>query len=112
MKNLQAKIAIPNYRLSPLAEEDLYKILSTTIESWGSTQAELYAQSIDAALLKLAQYPTSVEKEMRYVRELKVFPWKSILFFIKSVITVLMLLVFFINAWISQNISNRILVIL
>ncbi|MFT5023576.1 MAG: toxin ParE1/3/4 [Colwellia sp.] len=32
---------MPNYRLSPLAEEDLYKILSTTIESWGSTQAEL-----------------------------------------------------------------------
>jgi toxin ParE1/3/4 len=46
---------MPNYRLSPLAEEDLYKILLTTIESWGSTQAELYAQSIDAALLKLAQ---------------------------------------------------------
>jgi toxin ParE1/3/4 len=41
MKNLQERIAMPNYRLSPLAEEDLYKILSTTIESWGSTQAEL-----------------------------------------------------------------------
>jgi toxin ParE1/3/4 len=44
-----------NYSLSPLAEEDLFKIISTTIESWGSTQAKVYAQIIDAALLKLAQ---------------------------------------------------------
>ncbi|MBA6224647.1 type II toxin-antitoxin system RelE/ParE family toxin [Colwellia sp. MB02u-18] len=46
-----------NYRLSPLAEEDLFKIISTTIESWGNEQAKVYAQTIDAALLKLAQYP-------------------------------------------------------
>ncbi|MFQ3191749.1 MAG: toxin ParE1/3/4 [Paraglaciecola sp.] len=48
---------MPNYKLSPLAEEDLFKIISTTIESWGSTQAKVYAQTIDAVLLKLAQYP-------------------------------------------------------
>lgn len=48
---------MPNYRLSPLAEDDLFKIISTTIESWGNTQARVYAQIIDAALLKLAQYP-------------------------------------------------------
>lgn len=48
---------MPSYRLSPLAEEDLFKIISSTIESWGSTQAKVYAQTIDAALLKLAQYP-------------------------------------------------------
>ena len=35
----------------------LFKIISSTIESWGSTQAKVYAQTIDAALLKLAQYP-------------------------------------------------------
>ncbi len=46
-----------NYRLSALAEADLFKIISTTIESWGSAQAKAYAQTIDAALLKLAQYP-------------------------------------------------------
>ena len=46
-----------NYRLSPLAEEDLIKIISKTIESWGSAQAKVYAQTIDSALLKLAQYP-------------------------------------------------------
>lgn len=45
------------YKLSPLAEKDLFKIIATTIESWGSTQAKEYAQTIDAALLKLAQYP-------------------------------------------------------
>jgi len=33
-----------NYRLSPLAEEDLFKIISTTIESWGSSQAKVYAE--------------------------------------------------------------------
>lgn len=48
---------MPSYKLSPLAEEDLFKIISTTIESWGSTQAKEYVQTIDAALLKLAQYP-------------------------------------------------------
>ena len=48
---------MPSYRLSPLAEEDLFKIISSTIESWGSLQAKAYAQIIDAALLKLAQYP-------------------------------------------------------
>ena len=48
---------MPNYRLSPLAEEDLFKIISTTIDSWGNEQAKVYAQTMDAALLKLAQYP-------------------------------------------------------
>ncbi|MEL0636350.1 type II toxin-antitoxin system RelE/ParE family toxin [Marinomonas sp. TI.3.20] len=48
---------MPSYRLSPLAEVDLFKIISSTIESWGSAQAKVYAQTIDAALLKLAQYP-------------------------------------------------------
>lgn len=48
---------MPTYRLSPLAEQDLYKIISTTISSWGNEQAKKYAQNIDAALTKLAQYP-------------------------------------------------------
>jgi len=46
-----------SYRLSLLAEEDLFKIISLTIESWGNEQAKVYAQSIESALLKLAQYP-------------------------------------------------------
>jgi toxin ParE1/3/4 len=57
MESLQAMASMSNYRLSPLAEEDLFKIISTTIASWGSTQAEVYAQTIDSALFKLAQYP-------------------------------------------------------
>jgi toxin ParE1/3/4 len=48
---------MPSYRLSPLAEEDLFKIILTTINSWGKEQAKLYAQTMDVALLKLAQYP-------------------------------------------------------
>ncbi|MCI2283052.1 type II toxin-antitoxin system RelE/ParE family toxin [Colwellia sp. MSW7] len=48
---------MPTYRLSPLAEEDLYKIISTTMSSWGNEQAKEYAQNIDAALIKLAQFP-------------------------------------------------------
>ncbi|WP_076419837.1 type II toxin-antitoxin system RelE/ParE family toxin [Colwellia sp. UCD-KL20] len=47
---------MPSYRLSPLAEAYLFNIISSTIESWGSTQAKVYAQTIDAVLLKLAQY--------------------------------------------------------
>jgi len=46
-----------SYRLSPLAEEDLFKIILITIESWGNAQAKVYAQTIDASLIKLAQYP-------------------------------------------------------
>lgn len=48
---------MPIYRLSPLAEKDLFNIISTTIESWGNAQAKEYAQTMDAALVKLAQYP-------------------------------------------------------
>jgi toxin ParE1/3/4 len=48
---------MPTYRLSPLAKDDLYNIISTTINSWGNEQAKEYAQNIDAALIKLAQYP-------------------------------------------------------
>ncbi len=48
-----------NYKLSPLAEKDLQKILSTTIDTWGVEQAKIYAESLDTALMKLAQYPES-----------------------------------------------------
>jgi toxin ParE1/3/4 len=46
-------IPMPSYRLSPLAEADLFKIISSTVESWGSTQAKVYAQTIDADLQRL-----------------------------------------------------------
>lgn len=48
---------MPSYRLSPLAEDDLFNIISTTIESWGNEQAKKYAQTLESALSKLAQYP-------------------------------------------------------
>ncbi len=65
---------MPNYRLSSLAEEDLFKIISTTIESWGSTQAREYAQTIDAALLKLAQYPDFGRERSEIYRGARSFP--------------------------------------
>jgi len=63
-----------NYRLSPLAEEDLFKIISTTIESWGSAQAKVYAQTIDAALFKLAQYPDFGRERNEIYKDAKSFP--------------------------------------
>ncbi len=63
-----------NYRLSPLAEEDLFKIISTTIEFWGSAQAKVYAQTIDAALLKLAQYPDFGRERNDVYNSAKSFP--------------------------------------
>ncbi len=63
-----------SYRLSPLAEEDLFKIISTTIESWGSTQAKVYAQTIDAALFKLAQYPDFGRERNEIYKDAKSFP--------------------------------------
>jgi toxin ParE1/3/4 len=65
---------MPRYKLSPLAEEDLVKIISTTIESWGSTQAKVYAQTIDAALLKLAQYPDFGRERSDVYNGAKSFP--------------------------------------
>ena len=65
---------MPTYRLSPLAEEDLYKILSTTIESWGSAQAKIYAQTIDTALSKLAQYPDFGRERNEIYKDAKSFP--------------------------------------
>ena len=47
-----------SYKLAPLADEDLAKIVSTTIGTWGYEQAKAYAQAIDDALTKLAQHPT------------------------------------------------------
>ena len=36
-----------SYKLAPLADEDLAKIVATTIETWGYAQAKAYAQAID-----------------------------------------------------------------
>jgi len=65
---------MPNYRLSPLAEEDLFKIISTTIESWGGDQAKVYAQTIDAALLRLAQYPSFGRERSEIYKGARSFP--------------------------------------
>ena len=35
---------MPIYRLSPLAEEDLYKITSTTMNLWSNEQAKVYGR--------------------------------------------------------------------
>ena len=65
---------MPTYRLSPLAEDDLYKIISTTINSWGNEQAKEYAQNIDAALIKLAQYPDFGRERNEVYNGAKSFP--------------------------------------
>ena len=65
---------MPAYRLSPLAEKDLYKIISTTISLWGNEQAKVYAQNIDAALIKLAQYPDFVRERNEIYNDAKSFP--------------------------------------
>ena len=65
---------MPSYRLTPLAEEDLFNIILSTIESWGSAQAKAYAQTIDAALLKLAQYPDFGRERSDIYNGAKSFP--------------------------------------
>ncbi|MDO6486828.1 type II toxin-antitoxin system RelE/ParE family toxin [Colwellia sp. 6_MG-2023] len=65
---------MPTYRLSPLAEDDLYKIISTTINSWGNEQAKEYAQNIDATLIKLAQYPDFGRERNEVYNGAKSFP--------------------------------------
>ncbi|GAA0811219.1 type II toxin-antitoxin system RelE/ParE family toxin [Colwellia asteriadis] len=65
---------MPTYRLSFLAEEDLYKIISTTMNLWGNEQAKVYAQNIDAALIKLAQYPDFGRERNEIYKDAKSFP--------------------------------------
>ena len=65
---------MPIYRLSPLAEEDLYKIISRTISLWGNEQAKVYAQNIDAVLIKLAQYPDFGRERNEIYKDAKSFP--------------------------------------
>ena len=70
------------YRLSLLAENDLLKIIATTIESWGIEQAKIQSQTIDAALLKLAQYPDFGRKRNDIYKGAQSFPVeKHIIFY-------------------------------
>lgn len=57
-----------------MAEEDLFKIITLTIESWGTEQAKIYAQSIEAALLKLAQYPNFGRERNEIYKDARSFP--------------------------------------
>ena len=71
-----------DYRLSPLAEEDLFKIISSTIELWGIEKAKEYAQILESALLKLAQYPDFGRKRNDVYNGARSFPVeKHIIFY-------------------------------
>ena len=63
-----------NYRLSLFAESDLQKIITSTIETWGSEQAKTYAQSLDSALVKLAQYPEFGRQRDELYTDARSFP--------------------------------------
>jgi len=75
---------MPNYKLSLLAQEDLFNIISTTIESWGSVQAKIYVQSIDSALLKLAQYPDFGRERNEIYAGAKSFPVEQHIMFYQA----------------------------
>ncbi len=45
------------YRLSPLAEQDLENIWQTTVETWSVDQAERYIDILVAAFATLAEAP-------------------------------------------------------
>jgi len=71
-----------NYKLSPLAESDLHKIITSTIETWGSKQARVYAESLDSALIKLAQYPDFGRQRDELYTDARSFPIeKHIIFY-------------------------------
>jgi len=72
-----------NYKLSPLAEKDLQKILSTTIDTWGVEQAKIYAESLDTALMKLAQYPEFGRTRNKLYVNARSFPLEKHIIFYK-----------------------------
>lgn len=57
-----------SYKLAPLADEDLAKIIATTIGTWG------YEQAIDNALNKLAQHPTIGRQRADVYANVRSFP--------------------------------------
>ena len=74
---------MPSYRLSPLAEADLLNIISSTIKSWGNKQAKTYSQSIEAALIKLAQYPEFGRQRDEIYKDARSFPIEKHIVFYK-----------------------------
>ncbi len=71
-----------NYKLSPLAESDLHEIITSTIKTWGNVQAKVYAESLDSALIKLAQYPDFGRKRDELYPNARSFPIeKHIIFY-------------------------------
>lgn len=74
-----------SYKLSPLAESDLHKIITSTIETWGREQAKVYAQSLDSALVKLAHYPDFGRQRNELYADARSFPIeKHIVFYRKA----------------------------
>ena len=70
----------------------------------------MYAQTIDAALLKLAQYPDFGREINDVCNGAKSFPVEKQIVFYQINYATSMLLVFFISAWIPQSTFNHILV--
>ena len=46
------------YRLSPQAEEDLFKIFEYTYQHWGLEQAQSYIRNFDSMFEKIMQQPS------------------------------------------------------
>jgi len=99
-----------NYRLSPLAEKYLFRIISATIESWGDTQAKIYAQTIDAALLKLAQYPDFARDRSDVYNGARSFPIEKHMVFYQISDNGINVARILYQRMDTQNISNRILI--
>ena len=65
---------MPNYKLSFLAELDLFDIAESTIEDWGLKQAKKYALSIDVVLKKLTQHPELGLRRSELYKNARSFP--------------------------------------
>ena len=46
-----------NYKLSPAAEDDLYRIWLYGLETWGEDAADQYVQALLVSFQKIADYP-------------------------------------------------------
>ena len=65
---------MPDYKLSLLAESDLFDISETTIENWGLKQAKKYALLLDEVINKLSQHPELGLQRNELYKDARSFP--------------------------------------
>ena len=70
---MQGQARMPNYKLTPDAENDLLKIATYTIETWGLEQADRYGASLEGCFVAIADGSARSRAPLPHRPELRVY---------------------------------------